>query len=34
MMGRICETGGFYVGSESVGELWMLRVVSQQRKRM
>ena len=28
MVGRICERGGFYAGSERVKELWIMRVVN------
>ena len=28
MVGRICERGRFYPGSERVKELWMVRVVN------
>jgi len=33
MVGKICERGRFWAGSERVRELWMVRVVSQQRKK-
>ena len=34
VIGKICERGWFSAGSERVKELWMVRLVSQERKKM